>query len=448
MQIILLSGGSGQRLWPMSNGKRAKQFLKLFTAPDGSRESMMQRMMRQMQTAGLTGDFTVVTSDDQRDIIASQFGQNVDVVIEPSRRGTYPALALAAARLALDRQLPDDEVVVAMPCDVYAETAYFATINTIAAAVKSGEATLAMIGLTPSSPSSKYGYIITAKDEAESSSLRSVLRFVEKPGPQQAEKLVYEGARWNAGVFAFRLGYLKKHLAKRLDMTSRETFEVGFEQLPHTSFDYEVAECETKAKMKPFNGMWRDIGTWDTLTAEIPACVLGNARVAADCKGSHVFNELDIPVLCLGMPDAVVAASPDGILVAGLKACDDVENHLEGLAVRPMYEERRWGTYKVVCKDTFPDGHQILTKELCITAGHGISYQRHHHRDEVWTFVDGTGRLVVDGVERTVGRGDVVNIRRESLHAVRAVTDLTLIEVQSGDQLVEEDIDRFPYEWD
>ena len=129
----------------MSNGKRAKQFLKLFTAPDGSRESMMQRMMRQMQTAGLTGDVTVVTSDDQRDIIAAQFGQNVDLVIEPSRRGTYPALALAAARLAIERQLPDDEVVVAMPCDVYAETAYFATINAIAAAVKNGEATLAMI---------------------------------------------------------------------------------------------------------------------------------------------------------------------------------------------------------------------------------------------------------------------------------------------------------------
>lgn len=160
MRIILLSGGSGKRLWPLSNDARSKQFLKLLKAPDGSRESMLQRVVRQIKASGLDASITVATSVSQKDAITTQLGAHVDVVTEPERRSTFPAIALAVTHLLKEKQCSRDEVVVVMPIDPYTESGYFDVIAQMAEAAEKGVADLVLMGIRPTRPSSKFGYIV------------------------------------------------------------------------------------------------------------------------------------------------------------------------------------------------------------------------------------------------------------------------------------------------
>ena len=281
MRLILLSGGSGKRLWPLSNEARSKQFLRLLPSPDGGRESMVQRVIRQIRESGLS-------------------------------------------------------------CH-----------------------------------------------------------------------------------------YRHKHIP----VTTK------------ISFDYEVAEKAKSVAVVPYEGEWKDLGTWNTLTDELKERCIGNVVMDEKSENTHVVNELEIPVMCISAKNMVIAASCDGILVSDKAQSENIKHYADSLQRRPMYEERRWGEYKVVDTAEFSDGYKSLTKQLKIKAGKGISYQVHRHRDEVWTFIDGDGLLVLDGVVSSIGRGDTVHIKKGVKHAVNAISDLTFIEVQSGDLLVEEDIERFDWEW-
>lgn len=441
MQIILLSGGSGKRLWPLSNGTRSKQFLRLLPTPDGNVESMVQRVVRQMNEAGLPAEITVATSQNQKDSIQSQLGKETCVVTEPERRDTFPAIALATAYLAKERQLSDDEVVVVMPCDPYTEAEYFHTIDKMVKEVEAGLADLVLMGIRPTEPSEKFGYLVPDKDNP------SIIRqFTEKPDHEKAVRLLEEGAVWNGGVFAFKLGYLKKICDKYLPTETFEEFRNNYTRLPKISFDYEVAEKADSVGVVYFDGAWKDLGTWDSLSRELAHRIIGNAH-EYNCSNTTAINELNIPLVCHGTKDLIVAASPDGILVAEKAQSESIKESLKGMDARPMYEERRWGTYKVIDNVDFNDGYAALTKTLTLNPGCSISYQRHTHRDEVWTFIDGHGEIVLDGVRKPVSRGDVITIPKMMMHALRATTPLTFIEVQRGDQLVEEDIERFDYEW-
>lgn len=441
MQIILLSGGSGKRLWPLSNGTRSKQFLRLLPTPDGSVESMVQRVVRQINEAGLPADITVATSQNQKDSIQAQLGKETCVVTEPERRDTFPAIALATAYLAKELQLPDDEVVVVMPCDPYTEAPYFHTIAKMVKEVESGLADLVLMGIRPTEPSEKFGYLVP---DSENPSI--IKQFTEKPNHEKAVRLLEDGAVWNGGVFAFKLGYLKNICDKYLPTTTFEEFRNNYAQLPKISFDYEVAEKADSVGVVYYEGSWKDLGTWDSLSRELAHSIIGNAH-EYNCANTTAINELNIPLVCHGTKDLIVAASPDGILVAEKAQSESIKESLKGLDARPMFEERRWGTYKVIDNVDFKDGYAALTKTLTLNPGCSISYQRHTHRDEVWTFIDGQGEIVLDGVRKPVGRGDVITIPKLMMHALRATTPLTFIEVQRGDQLVEEDIERFDYEW-
>ena len=221
MQIILLSGGSGKRLWPLSNNTRSKQFIKLLTAPDGSKESMVQRVVRQLRETGICDSITVATSQSQRDIIINQLGEEIPVVTEPERRDTFPAIALASSYLAYKRKCSTDEIIIVMPCDPYTETGYFETIRRIADAVKNNVAELVLMGINPTYPSAKYGYVVPVND-VQNKGIFQVSRFTEKPDMITAEKLISEGAFWNGGVFAFRLGYMTDFTCKKLLMTKKK----------------------------------------------------------------------------------------------------------------------------------------------------------------------------------------------------------------------------------
>lgn len=447
MQIILLSGGSGKRLWPLSNDTRSKQFIKLLTAPDGSKESMVQRVVRQLCEAGISDSITVATSLSQRDSIINQLGEEVPVVTEPERRDTFPAIALASSYLALERKCPSDEVVIVMPCDPYTESGYFDTILRMADAVNADAADLVLMGIRPTYPSAKYGYVVPAAGTREEG-LHRVSRFTEKPDVTTAGNLISEGAFWNGGVFAFRLGYMTDIVRRYVPAGTFAEIRSRYGEFPKISFDYEVAEKAQSVAVVPFAGEWKDLGTWNTLTDELPEHAVGNVVMDPCSVNTHVINELELPIMCIGARDMVIAASNDGILVSDKGRSEDIKTYADRLHRRPMFEERRWGEYRVVDTAEFPDGYKSLTKQLRIRAGKGISYQVHRHRDEVWTFIDGEGELVLDGVRSLVGRGDTVTIRKGVRHAVRAVSDLTFIEVQSGDLLVEEDIERFDCDWE
>lgn len=446
MQIILLSGGSGKRLWPLSNNARSKQFLPLLQTPSGEVESMVQRVVRQIGESRLSGKITIATNSSQHDIIINQLGDNVDIVTEPERRDTFPAIALASGYLSMAKECSNDEVVVIMPCDPYTETEYFDVIADMVAAVERNEADMVLMGITPTYPSTKFGYVVPVAEDSGKSVLR-VKRFTEKPDTKRAEELLAEGAFWNGGVFAFRLGYMVDILEKYIKADSFVELRNRYGELPKISFDYEVAEKAESVAVVPFNGKWKDLGTWNSLTEELSSTAIGNAHLGEQAENTHVINELGIPVFCNGVKDIVVAGSPDGILVCGKECSENIKNYVDNLSPRPMYEERRWGSYRVLDSTNYSDGYMSLTKVLHLKSGRYISYQIHEHRQEVWTVVDGEGIVVLDGVISNVSRGDVLTIKRGQKHAIKAVTDLQIVEVQMGDSLVEEDIRRFDWEW-
>ena len=446
MQIVLLSGGSGLRLWPLSNNTRSKQFLPLLKAENGEKESMLQRVVRQVKETNLADSVTIATSKIQRDMIINQLGENVDVVAEPERRDTFPAIALAVSYLSLKKGCPDSEVVVIMPCDPYTENNFFRTIASMVKAVEQNKADLVLMGIQPKYPSSKYGYIVPQKGGDDD--VKMVSCFAEKPDREKAEQLLKEGAMWNSGVFAFRLGYLRNIVSKYIKADNYDDVVAQYGLFPKISFDYEVVEKAPSIAVIPFSGQWKDLGTWNTLSEEVAEDYMGNVTCGEHNSNSIVINELGLPVFCDGLNDMVVACSPDGILVCSKEYSEGIKDKVSKLAVRPMYEERRWGSYKVMGTKMYDDGYRSLTKELILRPGCSISYQKHGLREEMWTFVDGEGLLALDDKVVEVKRGDVVRIKSGQLHAVKAVSQLQIIEVQIGTLLEEDDIERFPWDWE
>lgn len=445
MIIILLSGGSGKRLWPLSNDVRSKQFLKLFSAPNGNPESMIQRVVRQIIESGIADSILIATGESQIDQIKNQLSSGVNVVAEPSRRDTFPAIALACSYL-IDKSVNDDEIIVVMPCDTFTESSYFRTIRDISKVVEQNLADIVLMGITPTCASSKYGYILPQLTSTYDEFFK-VSSFVEKPTTSIAKKLVASHAFWNGGVFSFKLGYIKKIIERYIANSTYENLRKNFDKLPKISFDYEVVEKAKSIAMIPFNGLWKDLGTWDALSVHLPSDKTGNVLNAPNVKNTHIINELDLPIICVGLENLIVSASPDGILIADKSSSEGIKEYVSLIHSRPMYEDRRWGFYKVLGHTEYPDGLKSLTKLLHLNAGGSISYQIHAKRDEVWTFIDGEALLVIDDSIQKVVRGDVISIKAGQKHAVKAITTVEIIEVQMGTILIEEDIERLEWRW-
>ncbi len=331
-------------MWPMSGGSRSKQFLQLLPAPDGGIESMVQRVMRQLREAGLGENVTFATSESQRDPLVSQLGADISVVTEPERKNNFPAIVLSAAYLHYECGCGLDEPVVVMPCDPFTEEGYFEALRKVGATVEEGVADLVLMGIRPTSPSVKYGYIVPKNgtsgaasgsavepSRSEVSSVLTVSRFVEKPSETDAAKLISEGALWNCCVFGFRLGYILKILGKYMQVSSFSELRARYGELPVNSFDYEVAEKAESVAVVPFDGKWRDLGAWDSLTSELPGDHIGKAVLGGGTDNTFVVNELDVPIVALGTKNLVVVASPDGILVCDKAECANIRPYVEGL---------------------------------------------------------------------------------------------------------------------
>ncbi|MBB6671708.1 sugar phosphate nucleotidyltransferase [Cohnella nanjingensis] len=460
MKIVLMSGGSGKRLWPLSNDMRSKQFLKVLKNDEGQMESMVQRVWRQLEAAGLAGDTLVAVGAKQAELVGNQLPDSLFAVVEPERRDTFPAIALTAAYLYSIVGTDLNEVVAVLPVDPYVEQDFFAKVKELEAVVRDTEAELALIGVKPTYPSSKYGYIIPARDaspaavrpfQADAPSgggYREVARFVEKPTEEAAETLIAQGALWNCGVFAFRLHTVIQLLIDKGYPIQFEEMLKQYHRLPINSFDYEVVEKLRDIVVTPYDGYWKDLGTWNTLTEEMNVNVIGRGLVDDQSVNTHVVNELDMLVTVIGLSDVVVAASPDGILVADKAKSPKLKEMLKHIEQRPMFEERRWGDCRVLDYKQLEGGQEVATRAVRVSAGQSLSYHLHLNRDEYWTIVSGTGRFVKDQQFKQIRAGDVLHIPAGTPHSMLAETDLEWIEVQMGSGLASDDIIRLYYQWD
>ena len=435
MNIILLSGGSGKRLWPLSNDIRSKQFIKIFKTDDGY-ESMVQRVYRQITEVDRGASVTIATSKTQVSAIHNQLGDAVGVCVEPCRRDTFPAIALATAYLHDVKGVGIDEPVVVCPVDPYVNNDYFEALQQLSALAEKGGANLSLMGIEPTYPSEKYGYIIPESADAVS----PVRTFKEKPDAKTAEQYIAQGALWNGGVFAYRLGYVLDRAHELIDFTDHQDLFNKYETLKKISFDYAVVEHEPRIQVMRFAGQWKDMGTWNTLTEAMEEPKIGKAILNDACENVHVLNELDVPVLCMGLKDVVVSASPEGILVSDKEQSSYIKPFVDKIDQQIMFAEKSWGSFRVLDVED-----ESLTIKITLNPGNRMNYHSHARRDEVWTVISGSGYAIVDGTKTAVQAGDVVKMPAGSRHTIVADTELKVMEVQLGRDITVHDKEKFPF---
>ena len=438
MNIVLLSGGSGKRLWPLSNDIRSKQFIKIFKKEDGTYESMVQRVYRQIKKVDADATVTIATSKTQVSAIHNQLGDEVGISVEPCRRDTFPAIALATAYLVDVLHIDPEESVVVCPVDPYVEDDYFEALKGLSEQAEKGEANLVLMGIEPTYPSEKYGYIIPES----ANHTAAVKTFKEKPTADVAKEYIAQGALWNGGVFAYKLKYVMDIAHQLIDFTDYHDLFAKYATLTKISFDYAVVEKEKKIQVQRFAGQWKDLGTWNTLTGAMEEAVVGKGEMNDTCTGVHIVNEMDVPVLAMGLRDVVISASPEGILVSDKEQSSYIKPFVDKFQQQIMFAEKSWGSFKVIDVET-----ESMTIKVTLNAGHSMNYHSHKNRDEVWVVISGNGKTIVDGFEQAVKTGDVITMSAGCRHTVMAETELKLIEVQLGTDINVHDKQKFALEY-
>ncbi|MGN0401691.1 MAG: sugar phosphate nucleotidyltransferase [Acetatifactor sp.] len=435
MQIVLLSGGSGKRLWPLSNDIRSKQFLKMLPGENEERESMIMRVYRQMKSVDAQARITVATGKKQVSVIRNQLDDKVNICVEPERRDTFPAICLAAAYLREVQGVSPEEAVVVCPVDPYVELPYFQALRELAELAERGRANLVLMGMEPTYPSEKYGYIIPTDKERVS----SVKHFREKPDLETAKRYLEQGALWNGGVFACKLKYLLEQAHGQIEFDGYRDLYDNYAKLTKISFDYAVAEREESVAVLRYTGSWKDLGTWNTFSEAMEGNTLGRVIMDSSTSGTHVINELNIPILCMGCRDMIIAASGDGILISDKEQSKYIKPYVDEMTGQVMFAEKSWGSFTVLDVQ-----EESMTIKVTLKPGHRLYYHSHEHRDEVWTVAAGKGTALIDGEKREIFPGDVISMPAGCKHTVFADTELQLIEVQTGKNITVEDKTKYP----
>lgn len=423
MHIILLSGGSGKRLWPLSNDVRSKQFIKLFKNENGKYESMVQRVYRQIHTVNSDMEVTIATSKSQVSAIRNQLGNKVSICLEPCRRDTFPAIALAAAYLKDVQGLSEEDCVAVCPVDPYVDNTYYQTVQKLEKIVNEGQSNLVLMGIEPTVPSEKYGYIIPV----EKNEISRVAKFTEKPDTETAKEYIKQDALWNAGVFAFKLGYLLNKAHELIDFVDYADLFKKYDALTKISFDYAVVEKEPNIQVLRYAGQWKDVGTWNMMAEVMADKTKGDVILDDTCKDTNVVNELNIPILCMGCSDMVVAASEDGILVSTKERSGYMKPYVEKIDNPSMFAEKSWGTFTVI-----DNQENSKTIKIEMKPNAEMSYHSHSYRSEIWNIISGTGKVCINGESKTVKAGDVVQIPVDTRHSIKANEKMEIIEIQLG----------------
>ncbi|WP_448135225.1 mannose-1-phosphate guanylyltransferase/mannose-6-phosphate isomerase [Stenotrophomonas rhizophila] len=454
---VILSGGSGTRLWPVSREAYPKQFLPLV-----GEDTMLQATWKRVaQVAGAAP--IVVANQEHRFMAAEQLREcNVTpqaLILEPIGRNTAPAIAIAALQAMANG---DDALLLVLPSDhvVRDEKAFHEAVEQAAAAAQTGK--LVTFGIVPTAPETGYGYIKAAAGQG----VRAVERFVEKPNLETAEQYVRSGEYyWNSGMFLFKASrYLAELEALQpailaasraaLDKASRDSDFIrldadAFAASPNDSIDYAVMEKTADAAVVPLDAGWNDVGSWSALWEVSDKDASGNAChgdvIAVDCRNSYAYGSRLIAMV--GLDDVVVVETDDAVFVGHKDRVQDVkeivarikrDGRSEAAAHRKVY--RPWGAY-----DSIDNGARFQVKRITVKPGATLSLQMHHHRAEHWIVVSGTAEV-------TRGEEVILLTENQSTYIPLGVTHrlknpgklpLELIEVQSGSYLGEDDIVRF-----
>ena len=467
---VILSGGAGTRLWPVSREGHPKPFMKL---PDG--QTLLGKTVQRAARAATGGKLLLVTNRDyyfiSKDEVARALGLDATTgagyLLEPVGRNTAAAIAAAAHWIAAN--VSPDAIMLVLPADhLIAPVEEFLRTTQVAAAL-AARGKLVTFGIRPESPETGYGYI-EAGSNFDGGEAREVLRFVEKPDAQTAQAYLESGNfLWNSGMFCMRAQTLLDELALHRPVLARtmaccwEEAAAGnghghFTELPATTFgeaesisiDYAVMEPSRNLVVLPTRFSWNDIGSWSAVAGLVPQDERGNRvhgdSLLVDCDDCFVRSE-DRMIAAVGLRGVMVVDTPDALLVADASASQQVKEVVAQLKLRghESYRLHRtvmrpWGTYTVL-----EGGEGYKIKRIEVKPGAALSLQMHHHRSEHWVVVSGTARVVCDEKEFLVMTNQSTYIPAGKKHRVDnpGTLDLVMIEVQSGSYLGEDDIVRF-----
>ena len=244
-------------------------------------------------------------------------------------------------------------------------------------------------------------------------------------------------------MFAFQLQFVLDKAHELMDFTDYHDLFARYDTLRSISFDYAVVEKEEKIQVMRFSGQWKDLGTWNTLTEAMEENSVGDAIMNETCENVHVINELNVPVLAMGLHDVVISASPEGILVSDKEQSSYIKPFVDRLDQQVMFAEKSWGSFRVMDVE-----EESLTIKVTLKAGHRMNYHSHRNRDEVWVVTSGAGRTIVDGMEQEVKAGDVITMQAGCRHTIIAESELKLVEVQLGREISVHDKQKYELEYE
>ncbi len=462
---VILSGGAGTRLWPVSREAHPKPFIVL---PDG--QSLMQKTL--LRAAALkpesiltitNRDYFFITRDAYAEVALAP-GIALDYLLEPAGRNTAPAIAAGALRLR--EQFGDEATMLVLPSDhLISDVAGFAAAVQAAKALAE-QGYLVTFGITPTGPETGFGYIEADDARKLGAAGLAVRRFVEKPSREKAEAYLASGAYyWNSGMFCFRVGDFLGELARcapdvsdavavAWQATPRNQTPVAidaesFARIADISVDYAVMEKAERVAVVPGRFDWSDIGSWQALGELVPADADGNRvrgeAVLVDSKDCIVQSDERL-VAALGVYNLLVVDTPDALLIADRSRAQDVKSIVQRLKASGHESarlhrtvHRPWGTYTVL-----EEGPRFKIKRIVVKPGASLSLQYHHRRSEHWVVVSGTARIVNGEREITLGADQSSYIPAGAAHRLAnpSSVDCVMIEVQSGDYLGEDDIVR------
>ena len=336
MHIVVLAGGNGKRLWPISNATKPKQYIEFLNSEENSNKkcSMIQYIWKQLEDANLAKNSIICTAENQVEILQKQI-EGATIVAEPCARGTFSAVALSSAFLKSKRNVSEDETICVIPADTFTQASYFEILKTLPDVLEHSNADVVIMGIKPNCPSSKYGYIVPKEQKDE---YIKVDYFIEKPDEKTAKRLITQNALWNCGVFCMKMNTIFKYCQKYDIFSDYDEMFKEYSKFPKISFDCEVLENrKDNLSAVVFNGNWSDLGTWDSIVSNDLMKPQENVIMDKSCYNTHVINELDIPVITMGAKNMIVVTTKEGILIADKSEYEnikDVMDHLEKLQAK------------------------------------------------------------------------------------------------------------------
>lgn len=459
MKALILAGGSGTRLWPLSRSRFPKQFLSF-----GFNKSLFQQTIERLSKGLSSKDFIIITNQDYKFLIYDQLKSiafnpaESNIILEPVSKNTAPAIALAVRYCLEKLNCGDKEIIFITPSDhiVNPDDKFIEYLKEAENIAKEGS--IVTFGIVPSSPKTGYGYIKAGKNiNNENLRYYEVERFVEKPNLETAKKYLEEGNYyWNSGMFAFQIGVIteeiKKYapeIGKILDLPYEAMLEV-FQNLPNISIDYAVMEKSERITMLPLEIYWNDIGSWDAVYEIMEKDELGNVFIGnvlgIDIKDSFIFANKRL-ISLIGLEDLIVVETEDALFIGKKDRCQEIKNVVDILKKQGRKEEkehitdyRPWGNFTVL-----EEGVRYKIKRIVVNPGERLSLQRHFHRSEHWVVVKGIAKVTLRDKEVFLSENESIYVPKTVLHRLEnpGKVPLELIEVQIGEYIGEDDIERF-----